>query len=81
MFNHPPSPSSGGSVTLKVVEKVAERENVEPADLPPIADVIDPDALNNVVDSIKNRDTDAHFSFTYLNHTVHIYADYSVELE
>lgn len=82
MFSAPPPPSSGVSVTVKVVEKVAEHENVEPAELPPLADVINPDALNALFDSIKNPgDTDAHLSFNYLGNTVHVYADCSVQIE
>lgn len=62
--------------------KVAERENVEPADLPPLADAINPDALDVLFDTINNPHvTDAHFSFNYLGHTVHVYGDSSVEIE
>lgn len=82
MFRGHPPPSSGVSLTAKVVLKVAERENVEPADLPPLADVINPDALDVLFDTINNPNvTDAHLSFNYLGHTVHVYGDCSVEIE
>lgn len=34
------------SLTVAVVEQVADRENVDALDLPPLNDVIDPDALD-----------------------------------
>ena len=38
--------STTESLTVAVVEQVANREHVDPLDLPPLTEVIDPDALN-----------------------------------
>lgn len=82
MCSAPPPPSPEVSVTVRVVEKVAEQENVDSAELPPLADVINPDALEALFDSFDNSgDTDAQVTFTYVGHTVHVYANRSVELE
>lgn len=82
MFRGQPPPCSGVSLTVKVVEKVAEHENVEPAELPPLTDVINPDALDVLFDTINNPNvTDAHLSFNYSGYTIHVYANHSVHIK
>lgn len=82
MFRGQPPPCCGVSLTVKVVEKVAEQENVDPTELPPLADGINPDALDALFDPITNPgDSDVYVSFTYVGYTVYVYADCSVELK
>lgn len=42
--------TSTHSLTVTVVEQVANRENVDPLELPPLHDAIDPDALDALFD-------------------------------
>lgn len=44
-----------------LIEKVAEAERVDPTELPPLYDCIDPDALDTLCDS--NRDVRLEFEY------------------
>ena len=43
--------SQDGTTSARVIEAVAEARGVDPLDLPPLYDVIDPDALNRLFNS------------------------------
>lgn len=42
--------TSTNSLTVTVVEQIANRENVDPLELPPLHDAIDPEALDALFD-------------------------------
>ena len=62
-----------GSPATAVVEAVAAREDVAPTDLPPLADAVDPGALDAVGDG-------GRLSFEYCGYAVTVHADGSVSL-
>lgn len=67
---------------VAIVETIAAKDGVDNSDLPPIADVIDPDALNELFDSIDEAHrSDAHFQFEYCDYTVHITGDQTITIE
>lgn len=41
-----PDQSTAQPLPVVIVERVADRENVDPLDLPPLHDTVDPDALS-----------------------------------
>lgn len=55
--------STTQSLTVAVVEQVANRENVEPLDIPPLNDVIDPDALEALFDDPETAADRVTFNF------------------
>lgn len=59
------------SISLKVVEKIAEREQVSPAELkPPLHYAIDTDALNSLYQSDTAERGPCKVEFTYNGYTV-----------
>lgn len=63
--------------SLAVVEAVAEAEGVDPADLdPPLARVIDPDAL----DALFTDGSSGWMTFHYSGYAVTVHADGSVDV-
>lgn len=65
------------SPTTAVVEAVAAREGVAETELPPLADAVDPDALDAVVHEDDDR---GRLSFEYHGYAVTVHADGSVTL-
>lgn len=73
--------STGDSLAVKVVESVAEHEEADMIDLPPLAQSINPDALNALFDSIGDlNDTETQLSLEYCGHTVQISADHTITI-
>lgn len=80
--SHTGQSSGGETPVLTIVEKVAEREGVDPADLgPPLHDAIDTDALNRVFTPTEGavRDT-GRLSFEYYGYKVTVRADGDVSV-
>lgn len=80
------APSSGrsaawlqepGSLTAAVVEAVADAEGTSPSDVrPPLAAVVDPDALERLVASLAGRpDSTGRVEFTYSGYEVSVTGD------
>jgi hypothetical protein len=69
--------SRDGSPAAGVVEAVVARDGVDPADLPPLASAVDPDALDAVIDE---DDEQRRLSFEYHGYAVTVHADGSVLL-
>lgn len=71
------------SIVSTVVEKVAEREDVEPMELqPPLYSIIDPDALNEVFAPTKgglSRES-GYIEFDYCGHEVVVHGDGHVSI-
>ncbi len=65
------------SPATAVMEVVAAREDVAKTALPPVADAVDPDALDAVVDEDDDRQ---RLSFKYYGYPVTVHADGSVSL-
>lgn len=65
--------------SVAVVMVVAAREDADPTELsPPLNDVVDPDALDAVLDG---ADADTAVSFTYQGYEVEVRGDGRVVLE
>jgi hypothetical protein len=62
-----------------VVEAVAEREGVDPTDLPPIQDAIDHEILERLLDTVD--DPHRHVRFEYCEYTITVRADGSIRLD
>lgn len=66
------------SITVRIVEGVAEREGVDPLALtPPLADVIDPEAVASLVSERSGEGTrdDVRLTFTYLGYEITVGGD------
>lgn len=67
------------SISYGVVNEVAQAKGVEPAELRPLHDVIDPDALESLFDETDGaRLREGHVSFSYEGFLVHIEDDGSI---
>lgn len=62
-------------LTTTIVTAVAEARDVSPLDLPPVASVVDPDALEGL---FRGRETNGEVTFTYAGHRVTVTADAGV---
>lgn len=72
-----PGKPTNESFTETIVRTVADREGVEPTEIPPLHDVVDPDALNAVF-SPTRRGTprnSGRVEFTYCGHEVVVRSD------
>lgn len=71
------SPTESTPVSESVIEAVADEKDVDPMELTtPLYSVIDPDALDRVVDSTPSQDPmDVHVTFTYSDCEVTVYGD------
>ena len=68
--------SEDESVAVDVVLLVADRTGVEPADLPPIEEAIDPDALDALFSSARTDGSQrGYVEFTYYGHRVTVPLD------
>jgi hypothetical protein len=64
------------SPAVVVVETVAEIDNVDPTELPPLADTIDPDVVDQLVTSAgSDSDSLAALCFTFSGWNVFVRAD------
>lgn len=65
-----------GSITTRVVRAVAAEEGVDPLDLPPLSDVVDPDALDRLFDPSRcgtaTEDGTCEVWFSYAGWEVHV---------
>lgn len=72
--------SDGGkqeSPSLLVIRTVAVTKNQEPTDLPPLNQVIDPDALDAIIASMG----DGEVSFSYAGYKVSVSSSLGVSIE
>lgn len=76
------SRSGGESLCETVVDTVARREGVAPARLDaPLYDVLDPDALEELLSSMEDGDGLGHVAFDYLGYEVTVYSDGRVTVD
>ncbi|MFC6766851.1 HalOD1 output domain-containing protein [Natrinema soli] len=70
------------SLSLKIVDKVAEREGVQPEELnPPIHYVINTDALDSLYDARDSERNPTTIEFVYKGYTVTVDSTGDVDLE
>lgn len=64
------------SVVVDIVLLIAERRSVDPGQLPPIEESIDPDALDSLFASARaNGSQEGYVEFTYCDHQVTVPLD------
>ncbi|NUC72561.1 hypothetical protein HTZ84_09605 [Haloterrigena sp. SYSU A558-1] len=59
--------SSAFSLTNEIVEQVAEHENVDPVELPPLYDTVDVESLEAL---FENSHSDIRVQFSYIGYDV-----------
>ncbi|WP_226040378.1 HalOD1 output domain-containing protein [Natrinema sp. DC36] len=70
------------SLSLKVVEKISEREGIEPEELhPPIHDAINTDALDSLYQASDSGRTPSTVEFVYRGYTVTVDSTGDVDIE
>lgn len=70
------------SLIVSVVDAVASHEDVDVVDLPPLAETINPDALNELFERTRDpMNAKTHVSLEYCGHTVKIYPDHTIIIE
>ncbi len=69
-------PSAQLSPTERIVQRVAERVDRDPLDLPPLYEAVDPDALNVLIDGLDSGSV----TFEYVDELVTVRSDGTVEV-
>jgi hypothetical protein len=71
------------SLAVEVLEAVAAREGVDATTLPPLADVVDPDALDALFAAAPERPStgDLSVQFDYYGYSIRIGADRAITIE
>lgn len=69
------------SASEAIVGRIATYEGVDPSELTPIFDVIDPDALDSFIEAADRRDTPAEIQFSYHGYTVTVSSDGCVNVD
>lgn len=70
------------SLIVSVLEAMASHERVDVVDLPPLAESINPDALNELFDRTRDpMNATTHVSLEYCGHTVKIYPDHTIIID
>ena len=69
------------SVTLRIVDEIATRENVDPVELRPrLYDVIDPDALESLF-AVNSKAVEGIVEFSYSGYRVAVHSDGRLDIE
>lgn len=77
MFERVGVPTKSSPISELVVERVAAKTGRDPLELPVLHDVLDPDALDTLVDGMSGGEV----SFTYADQEVTITSDGEITLE
>lgn len=73
-------PPQAASASETVIERIAQHEDVDPAELTPLFDAIDPDALDAMIDGAERRNTPLDIVFSYHGHHVTVTSDGAVQV-
>lgn len=74
--------STGDPLSVKVVEAVAEHDETDMVELPPLGESINPDALDSLFESVTDPpDSETQISLDYYGYTVRIDADRSITID
>ena len=74
------TPTEGANLCETLVLAIAELADVEPLRLDPLYETVDPEMLDDVVESGGTPDFDGHVSFTYAGHRVRVHASGLLEI-
>lgn len=64
-------------ISNRILFKIAEREGVDPTDLPILAETIDPDALESLIKSLSDNGS---VNFRYYGYDVQVTGDGDIDL-
>ncbi|WP_135821660.1 HalOD1 output domain-containing protein [Halostella litorea] len=67
-----------GELVVEIAERVADEEGVSPLELPPLADALDAEVLEQLIDT---AETPVSVGFEYLGHTVVVCGEGEIELK
>lgn len=70
-----PSQSETHSRAITIVREVADREGVDCTELPPLYNIIDPDALEALADSLAQDSDEGEIQFAYCGYQILIDSD------
>ena len=70
-------PEEPSTISERVVQQVAAKTGRDPLQLPVLHDILDPDALDALIEGI----SDGQVSFTYAGHEVTVTSDGEITLE
>ena len=73
-------PTEGSNLCETLVVAIAEVAEVEPLDLDPLYETVDPELLDDVVGSGGTPDLGGNVSFTYADHHVRVHASGLLEI-
>ncbi|WP_262180944.1 HalOD1 output domain-containing protein [Haloarcula laminariae] len=66
------------SISTALIRRLAEAEGKDPAELPPLGNVVDPGVLETVIES---ADESVYVAFSYRDHSVSISGDGTIRLD
>lgn len=64
-----------------VVNTIAAADDTDPADLPPLNNVVDPDALDTLLTSPERRSIDGSVTFTYCGYGITVRSNGTVSVD
>lgn len=74
------NPATGANLCETLVLAIADLDDVEPLSLDPLYETVDPEMLDDVVESGGALDLDGYVSFTYAGHRVRVHASGLLEI-
>lgn len=81
MANYPQTQPSE-SLAMEVVEVVADYGGVDPVSLPPLAQTINPDAVDALFETTSETEgTETYVSIEYGGQTVEVYPDNTISIQ
>jgi len=82
MSSNTPSFQSETPVTVKIVQEIAEQQDVDPSEVePPLHSVIDTEALERLFSATNGRSRRGRLTFEYNGYTVTVEANEAVSVE
>lgn len=73
--------SDAESASIRIVTEIAEMEGIDPTEVqPPLNDVIDPEAVDALLDRAGRPAADVRLQFTYCDYEVEVAADGAIDV-
>lgn len=74
-------PDRTTSPSEDVVRKIADRESVDPLELPPLYESVDPEALDALVETGDRSGSVRKIEFVYNDYSVHVTGEGTVQID
>lgn len=62
------------SVSESIIEEIANHRGIEPTELEPLYHTLDPDALDTLISTLRDRDGNGKLVFSYSGYEVMVYS-------